>query len=51
MTHESEANERYREAIAILTVLIQIRDGNKARATEGDIAAAQNLYDKVKGEV
>jgi hypothetical protein len=49
MADNSKAHEGYVETIAILTVLVQIRQGTKGDPTEKDIEAAQYAYDRVKG--
>ena len=51
MADMKESNEAYIGTIAILTVLIQIRDGKKGKVEEDDIASAQDIYDKVRGNV
>jgi hypothetical protein len=49
MADNSETNARYVETIAILAVLVQIRNGTKGDPTEKDIESAQYAYDRVKG--
>jgi hypothetical protein len=50
MADNSEANERYVETLAILTVLVQIRQGTVGDPTEKDIEAAKYAYDRVKNK-
>jgi hypothetical protein len=50
MTDNSEANNRYIETIAILAVLVQIRQGTVGGPTEDDIEAARYAYDHVKNK-
>jgi hypothetical protein len=52
MANENKTTTRYTETIAILAVLLQIRDGHgKSPTTDDDIAAAENLLQRVRGEI
>ncbi len=49
MADDRKANEQYVGTIAILAILVQIRNGTKGDPTEADIEAAQYAYNRVKG--
>lgn len=48
MADNTEANDRYAESIALLTVLIQIRENRQGRPTDSDLAEAQTLVTRVQ---
>jgi hypothetical protein len=48
MAEHTESNERYVETVAILTVLLQIRDHLDNKVTDSDIAKAENLLTTVR---
>jgi len=49
MADSAETHEKYIQTIAMLTVLVQIREGTKSDPTDKNILQAKFVYDRVKG--